>query len=105
MAEILYTSQAAPTLGKERYEVHSGGRSAVLEDFRILRLYATGRRRSRRSWLRADKGQRAQWAAFLSAVKGDGPPPTPWEDTVGTMRTVFAARASLRQGRVTEVQA
>jgi predicted dehydrogenase len=105
VAEILYTSQAAPTLGKERYEVHSGGRSAVLEDFRILRLYGAGRRRSRRSWLRADKGQRAQWAAFLSAVKGDGPPPTPWEDTVGTMRTVFAARASLRQGRVTEVQA
>lgn len=105
MAEILYLSQGDPALGKERYEVHGGGRSAVLEDFRLLRLYSGGRGRRQRSWLRTDKGQRAQWAGFLNAIQGHGAPPTPWEDTVGTMRTVFAAEASLRQGHPIEVRA
>lgn len=99
LAEIVYLSDGAGALGKERYEVHGGGRSAVLEDFRSLRLYSSGASRAKRSWLRSDKGHAALWQAFCAAVESGGPVPIPWDAIQGTMRAVFAARKSLGSGR------
>jgi len=98
VADIVYTAQGDPAAGKERYEVHAGGLSAVLEDFRTLRIVSGGRVASRRAWLKADKGHAGLWEAFNKAV-GGGPAPMSWEEIEATMRTVFAARESLRTGR------
>jgi predicted dehydrogenase len=75
--------------------VHGGGRSAVLEDFRRLELFANGRRSVTRSILRSDKGHRAGFAAFADAIRRGGPSPIPFEEIVTTMRAAFAARRSL----------
>jgi len=98
VADILYVSDGADGAGKERFEVHGGGRSAVLEDFRILRLHAFGTK-TLRAWLRSDKGHAAQWRAFCGAVEKGGPSPVPWKEILGTMRAVFSARRSLQSGR------
>ncbi|HEX2122679.1 MAG TPA: bi-domain-containing oxidoreductase [Thermoanaerobaculia bacterium] len=93
--QLLYVASGDRGVGKERVEVHGGGRSAVLEDFRRLELFANGRRSVTRSILRSDKGHRAGFAAFADAIRRGGPSPIPFEEIVTTTRAVFAARRSL----------
>lgn len=103
VADVLYASDGDPAAGKERYEVHGGGVSAALEDFRRLTIWSGGRRNERRAWLRADKGHRAQWEAFASAALAGRPAPVALDDVLATMRAALAARESLRSGRAVEV--
>ncbi len=93
--QLLYVASGDRALGKERVEVHGGGRSAVLEDFRKLELFANGRKSVTRSILRSDKGHRAGFAAFADAIRKGGASPIPFEEIVTTMRAAFDARRSL----------
>jgi predicted dehydrogenase len=68
----------------------------VLDDFRRLELYAGGRRRVHRSWLRQDKGHAAEWAAFAAAIRAGGPAPIPYDQLLGTSRAALAAVEALR---------
>lgn len=97
-ADILYTSEGDAALGKERYEVHAGGVSAVLEDFRTLTVCKDGKERKTGGWSPADKGHAAQWNAFYGAVKAGGAAPVAWEEIAGATRAALAARESLRLG-------
>ena len=98
LAVVTYLANGDRGLGKERIEVHGGGRSAVLDDFRQLELVKGGRRRVQRSWLRQDKGHRAECLAFAQAVRNGGPSPISLEEIVATTRATFVAAASLGQG-------
>lgn len=60
VATILYSDGNASGLPKELIEVHGGGRSGILEDFRSLRLF-DGRSESKEGGRRQDKGHRAQF--------------------------------------------
>ncbi|MBI4061611.1 MAG: Gfo/Idh/MocA family oxidoreductase [Elusimicrobia bacterium] len=102
-ADILYTSEGDSALGKERYEAHGGGVSAVLEDFRRLSVCRDGKESSFRDWLAADKGHARQWKAFFAAVKTGGAAPVAWEEIARTMRAAFAAQESLRRGAPVEL--
>lgn len=93
--QLLYVAAGDRALGKERVEVHSGGRSAMLEDFRRLELFSNGRKSVTRSILRSDKGHRAGFAAFAEAVRAGGPSPIPFEEIEATMRAAFDAQRSL----------
>lgn len=97
-ADILYTSEGDAALGKERYEVHGGGVSAVLEDFRSLTVCKDGKERRTGGWSAADKGHAAQWNAFYEAVRTGGAAPVAWEEIAGATRAALAARESLRRG-------
>lgn len=97
-ADILYTSEGDAALGKERYEVHAGGVSAVLEDFRSLTVCKGGKERKTGGWASADKGHAAQWNAFYAAVRAGGAAPVPWDEIAGATRAALAARESLRLG-------
>jgi polar amino acid transport system substrate-binding protein len=70
LATILYTARGAGALAKEYVEAHAAGRSAVLDDFRSLRLLS-GRKVERKSSGKQDKGHRAQ-LAHLREVLGAG---------------------------------
>ncbi len=60
LATVLYSDQGATGLAKEYVEVHAGGRSGVLHDFRRLELF-DGRSRDELRERRQDKGHRAQF--------------------------------------------
>lgn len=96
LATILYASESARTMGKELVEAHSGGRSAVLDDFKRLELTGGGRKRVLRE-RGQDKGHCGQFAAFREAiVRGDpglvGPGP------LETMAITFKALAEAGGG-------
>jgi len=81
MAE-LYTAAGAAKLPKEHVEVHAGGRSAVLSDFRELLLYDERRRQRRRD--RGDKGHHRQLVHLREVLAGRAAPSEP--DPLETMR-------------------
>ena len=102
VAVVTYLANGDRVLGKERIEVHGGGRSAVLDDFRRLELVKDGARQVVRRWWRQDKGHRAEFEAFVHAVRNNGLSPIPFEEIVATTRATFAAFESLREGEGTE---
>jgi predicted dehydrogenase/threonine dehydrogenase-like Zn-dependent dehydrogenase len=69
LATVLYTDQGASGLAKEYVEVHSGGCSGVLHDFRRLELF-DGRSREELRERRQDKGHRAQFAYLRQQLEG-----------------------------------
>ncbi len=95
---ISYLANGDKSIGKERLEVFSNGRVAILDDFRSLELAYAGQRQVFRSRLRQDKGHRAAWEAFLAAINAGGPPPIPYPELVGVTRATFTAMEALRGG-------
>ncbi|MEZ4415111.1 MAG: bi-domain-containing oxidoreductase [Gemmatimonadota bacterium] len=98
LALVTYHSNGHAALGKERIEVSGGDRSAVLDDFRSLRVFGGGRSGVQRNRLRQDKGHVGELAAFRDVLEHGGVSPTPLPDVVGSMRAAFAAAESLRSG-------
>ncbi|MEW6716591.1 MAG: bi-domain-containing oxidoreductase [Chloroflexota bacterium] len=95
---VAYLANGDRTFAKERVEVFTGGRIAVLDDFRSLELVQDGRRRMVRSRLRQNKGHRAEWEAFSQAILSGGPPPIPYKHIFGVHQATFAAVEALRSG-------
>ena len=98
-----YLANGDKAFPKERVEVFSGGRVAVLEDYRSLELIANGKRQVERSRLRQDKGHQAEWQAFAAAIQAGGPPPIPYEQLFGVQRGTFAALEALRTRQAVKV--
>ncbi len=98
LGTVTYLANGDKSFPKERIEVFSTGRVAVLDDFRSLEIVQNGRRKVIRSRLRQDKGHRAEWQAFSKAILAGGPPPIPYDQLVGVTRATFAAVQALRCG-------
>jgi len=96
---VSYLANGDKAFPKERVEVFSAGRVAVLDDFRSLELVQNGRRRVFHSRLRQDKGHRLEWQAFVDAIRAGGPAPIPYDQLFGVMNATFAALEALRSGK------
>jgi predicted dehydrogenase len=96
VATIVYGVGGATGLPKEYVEAHAGGRSAILDDFRSLRLYE-GRRCRRMRDRHADKGHCAQFVHLRQMLAGEETPeqPSPLE----TMAATFACLRSALTGQ------
>ena len=81
IASVTYCSGGPPWVAKEQIDVLSPGHSARVEDFRRVVLDRTTKAS------RQDKGHRGAAAAFLHAVTGDGPNPTP--SALASMRSTL----------------
>ena len=99
LGTVTYLANGDKSFPKERVEVFCAGRAAALDDFRLLETSFNGKRQVYRSYLRQDKGHRAEWRALSAALTTGGPPPIPYSQLLGVTRASFAAVASLRSGR------
>ena len=88
LATIVYTDGGASGLPKELIEVHAGGRSAILDDFRSLEL-RDGSKRRRSGSRTQDKGHQRQFVALREALTGHATPPL--LDPLLSMATTLAA--------------
>jgi predicted dehydrogenase/threonine dehydrogenase-like Zn-dependent dehydrogenase len=101
LGTLTYLANGDRSLAKERLEVFSGGKVAVLEEFRALNLTVNGHtRRLRRA---QDKGHRQAWKAFIASLKRGGQPPIPYDQIFAGSRAAFAALQSLQTGREIEI--
>ena len=95
---VSYLANGDKAYPKEYLEVFSGGRVAVLHDWRKLEMVSKGRRKVKHHHLRQDKGHQAAWRAFLKAVQSSSAPPIPYDQLIGVTQASFAAVESLRSG-------
>jgi predicted dehydrogenase len=96
---IVYASGGDRSMPKEYLEVLGGGRSAVLDDFRTVRLHADGSTTKVGGRLaRQDKGHAAELSAFVDAVRRGAPSPLDPEVAAHVTRVTFAAVESARTG-------
>jgi len=93
---VSYLSNGDRAFPKERIEVFSAGRVAVLDDFRSLETVQDGKRRVYRSRLRQDKGHTGEWKSFVQALQTGSLPPIPYAHLFAVTRASFAAVAALR---------
>jgi predicted dehydrogenase len=100
---VSYLANGDKSFPKEYVEVFTGGRVAVLNDWRRLELVANGKRKVTRSLLSQDKGHKDAWRAFLKAVGQGQEPPIPYEQLIGVTQASFAAVESLRNGKPVKI--
>jgi len=88
---IAYFANGGKSLPKEYVEVHRGGVTGVLDDFKRLDVYAG--RHSKRRLLNQDKGQANMVRTFLDCVKNGSSAPIPWEEIDAVTKTTLTAAA------------
>jgi len=103
LGTVSYLSNGDRAFPKERVEIFSGGRIAVLDDFRSLETVRDGRRQVYRERLRQDKGHGAEWRTFTQTLQTGGPPPIPYDHLLGVTRATFAALRALRSGQTASI--
>ncbi|MFF9501064.1 bi-domain-containing oxidoreductase [Streptomyces sp. NPDC014656] len=96
-ATISYVTGGAPGFPKETLDLVADGRVLRFDDFVRAAVY-DGRRKG---WVGSrlpkarDKGQNAELAAFVRAVRTGGPMPVPLESLVATTAATLAVRTAL----------
>ncbi len=93
LATILYTASGSHELAKEWLELHAGGSSFTIEDFRRLRCHP---RRERPRRHRQDKGAAELLREFVTSIRDGGPAPIPVEELLETSRACLAVVDQLR---------
>ncbi|MBE0604569.1 MAG: Gfo/Idh/MocA family oxidoreductase, partial [Deltaproteobacteria bacterium] len=91
---LLYYSLGAPGLGKEYLEVHTDGKSMVVDDFRSMRVFGS----PIGGWkgITADKGHVKALEAFAEALKGGRGWPIPLRSLVDSARVTFTVDSAVK---------
>ncbi|MFD9438225.1 bi-domain-containing oxidoreductase [Streptomyces sp. NPDC060006] len=97
-ATISYVTTGAPTFPKETLDLVADGKVLRLDDFVRASVYGRKRWVSSRLPKARDKGQNAELAAFVKAVRTGGPMPVPLESLVATTAATLAVQAGLAAG-------
>jgi predicted dehydrogenase len=96
---IAYVTAGNSRFPKETVDAAAGGRSARLDNFRKVTVWARRRHSTTRARGGQDKGQRAELAQFVQASLAGAAMPIPVESLVATTRATIAVRESLLSGR------
>jgi polar amino acid transport system substrate-binding protein len=94
---ITYLANGDTSFPKERLEISSTGRTAVIENFQRLSLFQNGKKREFKL-SSVDKGHREEVRSFLAAVQEGKPSPIAFESMVATTLATLKAVESLQLG-------
>ncbi|MEX0173798.1 bi-domain-containing oxidoreductase [Streptomyces sp. LMG1-1-1.1] len=97
-ATISYVTTGAPGFPKETLDMVADGKVLRLDDFVRASVYGPERWVSSRLPKARDKGQEAELASFVRAVRTGGPMPVPLESLVATTAATLAVQAGLAAG-------
>lgn len=94
---VAYYANGPKDLPKEYLEVFTSGRSAILEDFKTLRIHGTGKAVRSKLW-NQNKGQKEMVAAFVDSLVKDGSSPIAFGDIYAVTKACFLVLDSIRNG-------
>ncbi len=97
VGSILYVADGSGRVSKERLEAFSGGRSAILDDYRSLELFGADGKESRGGRTQ-EKGHRFEIDAFLRGAE-QGLAPVPLGEVANVSVATLAVVESLRTGQ------
>jgi predicted dehydrogenase len=89
-------------LAKERVEVFGGGRTAILDDFRLLEVWREGKRTVTKRFTQ-DKGFDQALHSFAEAVKHGGAMPVSYRSLALTTLATLGIEKALRTGKPTAI--
>ena len=96
---IAYLTGGSTQFPKETMDVTGGGRSARLDNFKSATVWTARGKTAAKSRAGQDKGQQAEMAAFVEAVRTGGPMPISAASLLATTRATIAVGESLLSGR------
>jgi predicted dehydrogenase/threonine dehydrogenase-like Zn-dependent dehydrogenase len=102
IAGIAYYSNGHKSLSKELIEVFCDGSVARIDDFRSLKIFGAGSRRTR--YRRQDKGHAAEVDAFLKSLQTGSQCPIPFDEAWESMAATFAVLHSISTGQSISLQ-
>ncbi|MBD3338999.1 MAG: zinc-binding dehydrogenase [Candidatus Lokiarchaeota archaeon] len=102
IATVSYFSNGSKELPKEYLEVFGAGVSAVLDDFRILKIYGKSKKQYKESG--QDKGHKNEVFEFLNAIRNGKPAPISIEDIYISNMLPFQIIESIRTGNATTLK-
>ncbi|MGV9558857.1 bi-domain-containing oxidoreductase [Streptomyces sp. NPDC003522] len=97
-ATLSYVTTGASGFPKETLDLVADGKVLRLDDFVRASVHGPGKWVSSRLPKARDKGQSAELAAFVRAVRTGGPMPVPLESLVATTAATLAVRSALACG-------
>ena len=103
VSQISYQARGDKTFQPERFEVFGGGRTAVVDGFDTISVWRNGKLSESSGG--KDKGHRAEFQAFIRAVRDGGAWPIPWTHLYGVTWASLAAVQSLRDGMPHQLEA
>jgi polar amino acid transport system substrate-binding protein len=103
VGSIVYAADGSKGLAKEYFEIHGGGNTAVIRDFREAEFLPARGKPSVRRLLGQDKGQKAMVESFLDSIRTGKEAPIPLAESVGGMKATFGAVNSLRRSEAVAV--
>ena len=95
---ITYATDGDSRFPKETLDVSGGGGNARLDNFTRATVWTRAGKDTRRPLAGQDKGQRAELAAFVDAVRHGRPMPIPLDSLVATTRATIAVGESVQSG-------
>ncbi len=93
---IDYLANGDKACAKERVQVFSGGRIAILNDYRSLETWLDGSHHTEKN-MGQNKGHAASWHAFMNAAVNGGEEPVPTEQIFAGMNACWAVLASIQE--------
>lgn len=99
VASISYLTEGSARYPKETLDVHVDTSTGRLDNFQRVTVWSGKTKGGRRVLTGQDKGQRAQLAAFVSAVRAGSAMPIDLDSLVATTRATLAVETSLASGQ------
>jgi predicted dehydrogenase/threonine dehydrogenase-like Zn-dependent dehydrogenase len=96
IANVSYFANGSKAMKKERLEVFSSGKTAVLDDFTRLDIFTSKKTTNKK--LGQDKGHRREVEEFLDSVRNGKPAPIPFEEIYYSTKMSFDIMRSINTG-------
>ena len=103
-ATITYATSGSTQFQKETIDMTADGKVLRFDDFARAAVYARKKWTSSRLPKARDKGQAAELAAFVMAVRDGGPMPVPVESLAATTLATLAVETSLGAGAPVRIE-
>ena len=98
IGSIQYLANGSKSLPKEYVEIHSHGVTAILNDFRELKVYEKGRP-YKKKLMSQEKGQKTEIKSFIDSILKGGPPIIALNEIINTTAVTFKIIESIKIGR------
>ena len=92
---IAYYANGSKSLAKEYIEIYAQGQTAIIDDFKVLRIFGKGKP-SKRKLLNQNKGQKEMVDAFVNGLLKKGEAPIPFQEIVSVTKATFKVIDSIK---------
>jgi len=94
---VAYYANGAKDLPKEYIEIYASGSTAIINDFKELKIYGKGNT-VKKKLMNQDKGQKGMVESFFNGVKGEGRMPISFEEIYAVSKATIHVLTSLKDG-------